>query len=137
MNTIQTTEVFDKWFDELKDRTAKARIQARIDRAEDGNFGNCSPVGEGVSEMRIHVGAGYRVYYKQAGMEIYLLLAGGDKSTQQRDIETALGLARNIKESGVSRFLYEPMIQLSGILDYRDFFLSDKIVLISTLLTVG
>ncbi|QOJ23663.1 MAG: type II toxin-antitoxin system RelE/ParE family toxin [Gammaproteobacteria bacterium] len=98
MNTIQTTEVFDKWFDELKDRIAKARIQARIDWAEDGNFGDCSPVGEGVSEMRIHVGAGYRVYYKQVGMEIFLLLAGGDKSTQQRDIETALELARKIKE---------------------------------------
>ncbi len=98
MNTIQTTEVFDKWFDELRDRIAKARIQARIDRAEDGNFGDCSPVGEGISEMRIHVGAGYRVYYTQVGMEIFLLLAGGDKSTQQRDIETALGLARKIKE---------------------------------------
>ena len=98
MNTIQTTEVFDKWFDELRDRIAKARIQARIDRVEDGNFGDCSPVGEGISEMRIHVGAGYRVYDKQAGMEIYLLLAGGDKSTQQRDIETALELARKIKE---------------------------------------
>jgi len=98
MNTIQTTEVFDNWFDELRDRTAKARIQVRIDRAEDGNFGDCSPVGEGVSEMRIHVGAGYRVYYKQVGMEIFLLLAGGDKSTQQRDIETAIELARKIKE---------------------------------------
>lgn len=98
MNTIQTTEVFDKWFNELRDRAAKARIQARIDRAEDGNFGDCSPVGEGVSEMRIHVGAGYRVYYKQTGMEIFLLLAGGDKSAQQRDIETALELARKIKE---------------------------------------
>lgn len=98
MNTIQTTEVFDKWFDELRDRIAKARIQARIDRAEDGNFGDCSPVGEGVSEMRIHVGAGYRVYYTQVGMEIFLLLAGGDKSTQQRDIETALELACKIKE---------------------------------------
>ena len=71
MNTIKTTEVFDKWFDELRDRIAKARIQARIDRVEDGNFGDCSPVGEGISEMRIHVGAGYRVYYKQAEMEIF------------------------------------------------------------------
>ena len=62
------------------------------------NLADCSPVGEGVSEMRIHVGAGYRVYYKQVGMEIFLLLAGGDKSTQQRDIETALELARKIKE---------------------------------------
>ena len=60
MNTIQTTAIFDKWFDELRDRTAKARIQARIDRAEDGNFVDCSPVREGVSEIRIHVDAGYR-----------------------------------------------------------------------------
>ena len=96
MNTIQTTEVFDDWLDGLKDRAAKARIQARIDRAEDGNFGDCRPVGEGVSEMRIHVGAGYRVYFKQIGMEIFLLLAGGDKATQQRDIEIALELARKI-----------------------------------------
>ncbi|MDN3512662.1 MAG: type II toxin-antitoxin system RelE/ParE family toxin [Candidatus Jettenia sp.] len=98
MNTIQTTEVFDNWFNDLKDRVAKARIQARIDRAEDGNFGDCRPVGEGVSEMRISVGAGYRVYFKQVGMEIFLLLAGGNKATQQRDIEIALELARKIGE---------------------------------------
>lgn len=68
MNTIQTTVIFDQWFDELRDRTAKARIQARIDRAEDGNFGDCNPLAEGVCEMRIHVGPGYRVYYKQVDM---------------------------------------------------------------------
>lgn len=96
MNIIQTTEAFDDWFDNLKDRTAKARIQARIDRAEDGNFGDCSPVGEGVSEMRIHTGPGYRIYFKQAGMEIFVLLAGGNKATQQQDIKTALELARKI-----------------------------------------
>ena len=81
MNTIQTTEFFDVWFDGLKDRVVKVRIQARIDRAEDGNFGDCEPVGGGVSEMRIHVGAGYRVYFKQVGMEVFILLAGGDKGT--------------------------------------------------------
>lgn len=96
MNIIQTTEVFDNWFSELKDHTAKARIQARIDRAEDGNFGDCSPVGEGVSEMRIHRGPGYRIYFKQIGMEIFVLLAGGNKATQQQDIKAALELARKI-----------------------------------------
>lgn len=98
MNTIQTTEVFDDWFNSLKDRAARARIQARIDRAEDGNFGDCKPVGEGVSEMRIHAGAGYRVYFKQIGMEIFVLLAGGNKATQQQDIKAAIELARKIGE---------------------------------------
>ena len=96
MITIQTTEVFDTWFDALKDRTAKIRIQARIDRAEDGNFGDCKPVAAGVSEMRIHHGPGYRVYFTQIGMEWVLLLAGGDKSTQGQDIKTALELARQL-----------------------------------------
>lgn len=96
MNIIQTPEVFDNWFSELKDRTVKARIQARIDRAEDSNFGDCGPVGEGVSEMRIHTGPGYRIYFKQIGMEIFVLLAGGNKTTQQQDIKTAIELARNI-----------------------------------------
>ena len=67
--------------------------QARIDRAEDGNFGDCSPVGEGVSEMRIHYGPGYRVYFVQRGIELVILLAGGVKSTQSKDIKTALQLA--------------------------------------------
>lgn len=96
MNAIQTTHIFDAWFDALRDRGAKHRIQMRIDRAEDGNFGDCKPVGEGVSEMRIHVGAGYRVYYKQVGREIYILLVGGDKSSQANDIQIALDLARQI-----------------------------------------
>ncbi len=97
MNKIRTTGLFDSWFEELSDRKAKARIQARIDRAEDGNFGDCQPVGEGVSEMRIHYAAGYRVYFKRSGREWVVLLAGGDKSTQQADIKTALKLARDLK----------------------------------------
>jgi putative addiction module killer protein len=97
MTSIQTTEIFDTWFDGLKDRQARARIQARIDRAEDGNFGDCKPVGEGVSEMRIHHGAGYRVYFRQVGSEMVILLAGGDKSTQATDIKAALKLARNLE----------------------------------------
>ncbi|MDR1423723.1 MAG: type II toxin-antitoxin system RelE/ParE family toxin [Azoarcus sp.] len=96
MNTIKATEIFSKWFAALRDPRAAARIQARIDRAEDGHFGDCAPVGEGVSEMRIHYGPGYRVYFKRIGLEIYILLAGGDKSTQASDINTALKLARNI-----------------------------------------
>ena len=72
------------------------RIQVRIDRAEDGNFGDCQPVGEGVSEMRIHYGPGYRVYFMQRGMEIVILLAGGDKSTQAKDIKAALKIARQL-----------------------------------------
>lgn len=96
MNAIQTTEVFDTWLVSMKDRLAQAAIKVRIRRAEEGNFGDCKPVGEGVSEMRIHVGAGYRVYFKQVGMEIYVLLAGSDKGSQARDIQTALELARNI-----------------------------------------
>jgi len=97
MNIIQTTEVFDSWFGSLKDRTAKVRIQARIDRAEDGNWGDCGPIGEGVSEMRIHTAPGYRVYFKQIGVEIFVLLAGGNKAAQQQDIKAALELARKIE----------------------------------------
>ena len=96
MKTIHTTEVFDTWFASLKDRQAARRVQVRIDRAEDGNFGDCAPVGEGVSEMRIHHGPGYRVYFTQRGVEIVILLAGGDKSTQAADIKAALALARQI-----------------------------------------
>ena len=96
MKTIHTTEVFDAWFAGLKDRQAARRVQVRIDRAEDGNFGDCAPVGEGVSEMRIHHGPGYRVYLTPRGVELVILLAGGDKSTQAADIKTALALARQL-----------------------------------------
>jgi putative addiction module killer protein len=96
MKVIHTTEIFDEWFASLRDRHAKMRVQARIDRAELGNYGDCAPVGEGVSEMRIHAGPGYRVYFVERGMEIVILLAGGDKSTQSKDIKTALELARKV-----------------------------------------
>jgi putative addiction module killer protein len=96
MKIIQTTSTFDNWFVLLRDRSVKVRIQMRIDRAELGNFGDCAPVGEGVSEMRIHFGAGYRVYFVQRGIELVILLAGGDKSTQSKDIKTALELARQL-----------------------------------------
>ena len=96
MKTIHTTEVFDGWLNGLRDKLAEKRIQARIRRAELGNFGDCEPVSEGVSEMRIHYGPGYRVYFAQRGMEIVILLAGGDNSPQSKDINTALELARQL-----------------------------------------
>jgi len=96
MRTIQTTEIFDTWLDTLKDRQAVLRIQMRIDRAEQGNFGDVKPVAEGVSEMRIDFGPGYRVYFTQRGLEIVILLAGGSKATQAKDIKTALQLARQL-----------------------------------------
>lgn len=96
MISIQTTEVFDTWLDGLKDKQAARRVQVRIDRAEDGNLGDWMPVGEGVSEMRIHYGPGYRVYFLQRGREIIILLAGGDKSTQSKDIKAALEIARQL-----------------------------------------
>ena len=93
------TGTYNDWFSSLRDVQAKARINARLRRAELGNFGDCEPVGEGVSEMRIHYGPGYRVYWVQRGHEIFILLAGGDKSTQAKDIKTALQLARKLKEA--------------------------------------
>jgi putative addiction module killer protein len=96
VNIIQTTDTFDAWFDALKDRQAVLRIQTRIDRAENGNLGDVKPVAEGVSEMRIDFGPGYRVYFTQRGQEIVILLAGGNKSTQPKDIKPALQLARQL-----------------------------------------
>ncbi|WP_420224537.1 type II toxin-antitoxin system RelE/ParE family toxin [Pigmentiphaga litoralis] len=99
MTTIFTTAVFDSWFSRLRDKMASKRIQARIDRAEGGNLSDCVPVGQGVSEMRVHYGPGYRVYFVQRGSEIIVLLAGGDKSTQTEDINAALLLAQQLRES--------------------------------------
>ena len=98
MKTIYTTEVFDGWFDSLRDKQTARRIQARIDRAEEGNFGDHQSVGGSVSEMRIHHGPGFRVYFTVRGLEIVILLAGGDKSSQTKDIELAQDLARQLKE---------------------------------------
>ncbi len=96
MWTVLTTEAFDTRFSALRDQRAARRIQARIDRAEAGNLGGCAPVGEGVSEIRIHHGPGYRVYFVQRGLEVVVLLGGGDKSSQARDIASALELARRL-----------------------------------------
>ena len=98
MKSIYTTHLFDMWFGALRDKKAARRIQVRIDRIEEGNFGDCKPVGEGVSEIRVHFGPGYRVYYAQRGLEIVILLAGGDKSSQDKDIKTAIGLAKQLQE---------------------------------------
>jgi len=89
VNTFLRTPEFDEWLTNLRDQIAKARILARIRSAEAGNFGDCEPVGEGISEMRIHVGPGYRVYYCRRGKVVYLLLCGGDKSSQKEDIREA------------------------------------------------
>ncbi|ALK87331.1 type II toxin-antitoxin system RelE/ParE family toxin [Limnohabitans sp. 63ED37-2] len=98
MMTIYTTENFDQWFSSLRDKQTARRIQARIDRAEDGNFGDHKSVGEGVFEMRIHHGPGYRVYFMLRGLEVVILLIAGDKSTQVKDIQIAQDMARQLKE---------------------------------------
>jgi len=96
MIEIRKTEQFSAWFADLKDKQVRSRIQMRIDRAELGNFGDAEPIGEGVSEMRIHYGPGYRVYFVRRGVVLAILLGGGDKSTQTRDISMALELARQL-----------------------------------------
>jgi putative addiction module killer protein len=96
MIEIRKTEIFAKWIDGLQDILGRARIQARIERLAIGNAGDVKSVGEGVSEMRIDHGPGYRVYYIQYERTMIILLAGGDKSTQEKDIKTALRLARNL-----------------------------------------
>ena len=94
MIEIRQTETFAGWFRDLADRRAKARIQVRIDRLSLGNPGDVKPVGGGVSELRIDYGPGYRVYFVRRGAALIMLLAGGDKRTQARDIKAALTLAR-------------------------------------------
>ena len=96
MIEIRKTETYAKWIDGLRDLHRRARILARVERLAMGNPGDVKPVGEGVSELRINYGPGYRVYYTRRGRELVILLAGGDKSTQPRDIKTALSLARNL-----------------------------------------
>lgn len=93
MIEIRQTATFMAWERKLKDQRAKAAIAARIFRLANGLAGDVSPVGQGVSELRIHYGPGYRVYFQQRGTEIVILLCGGDKSSQDRDIETAKRLA--------------------------------------------
>jgi putative addiction module killer protein len=96
MIEIQQTEIYANWFVRLRDRQARARIDVRIRRLSLGNPGDVRPVGEGVSELRIDYGPGYRVYFVQRGSALVILLAGGDKRTQDQDIALALELARNV-----------------------------------------
>lgn len=98
MIQIRKTDVFAAWLDGLRDIQGRARIQARIERLAAGNPGDVEPVGEGVSELRVNYGPGYRVYFKRQGQELIILLAGGDKSTQAKDTKAALRLARNLPE---------------------------------------
>ncbi len=93
---IRKTDTFAKWMEELKDPTAKARVLVRIARLRDGNPGDVKSVGKGVSEMRIPYGPGYRVYFCQQGDHLIILLAGGSKKTQSKDIQTAITLMENL-----------------------------------------
>lgn len=98
MIEIRKTALFSKWVDGLRDVHARARVLARIERLAMGHAGDVKPVGEGVSEMRIDYGPGYRVYYKNHGTALIILLAGGDKRSQRKDINTSLRLARSLQE---------------------------------------
>jgi putative addiction module killer protein len=93
---VQMTEVYRDWINSLGDRVGRARIQVRVDRLVHGNPGQHRKLTGGVSELKIDFGPGYRVYYTQRGGELIVLLAGGDKSTQEQDIQAALALARNL-----------------------------------------
>lgn len=94
MFQLRKTQIFADWIDELRDTQGRARILVRIERLAAGLLGDMKPIGEGVSELRIDCGPGYRVYFKKQEREIIILLAGGDKRTQNRDIKTALKLSR-------------------------------------------
>jgi putative addiction module killer protein len=95
--TANGREPFTDWLNTLRDRQAKARILARLERLEAGNFGDCEPCREGVSELRIHWGAGYRVFHARVGKTVILLLAGGDKRTQDADIARSVGYLQDFK----------------------------------------
>ena len=98
MYTFLKSAEFNAWLLALQDPIGKARIAYRIRAAEAGHFGDCKPVGEGVHEMRVHVGPGYRLYYTRRTEVVYWLLLGGDKSSQQRDIDKAIRMAKTLKE---------------------------------------
>lgn len=93
------TAPFEEWLDALRDAKGRAKIRVRLDRVESGNLGDCKPVGEGVYELRVDFGPGYRIYFAEDGPTIVLLLIGGDKSTQTKDIKTAQEYWQNHKES--------------------------------------
>ncbi|MCL1893259.1 MAG: type II toxin-antitoxin system RelE/ParE family toxin [Holophagaceae bacterium] len=97
MNTLDRTEIFKNWLDGLTDKLTKKRIDTRIKRAEGGNFGDVESVGDGVFEMKLHFGPGYRPYYFQSGMELYWLLIGGDKDTQSSDVVLAKAIKLKVQ----------------------------------------
>jgi len=99
LNTLLRSSDFDTWLSDLGDQKAKARILACLTSATFGNFGDCAPVGEGVSEMRIHFGAGYRIYYARTGSTVYVLLVGGVKASQTKDIAKAKKMVRELKRT--------------------------------------
>jgi putative addiction module killer protein len=98
MYSVRQTQTFAKWLASLRDMRAKARIVARVRQAEGGNLGDVRSVGGGVSEMRIDVGPGYRLYYCRRGDVLIILLVGGDKSTQDKDIRRAQAMLQDIEE---------------------------------------
>lgn len=97
MNTLKTTQQFDQWLRGLQDPIGRARVLKRLSAAEMGAWGDCNSVGEGVAEMRIHCSSGYRVYFTRMGNTVYLLLAGGNKTTQKRDIKAAIAMAKVLR----------------------------------------
>lgn len=98
MLNIYTTSWFDRWLAQISDRMTARRIQARIDRAEDGHFGDYRHISDRVFEMRLHFGPGYRIYFFQKGERIVVLLGGGDKTTQAKDISKAVELAQCLED---------------------------------------
>ena len=98
MYTIRTTDEFTEWLSGIKDGMTKRRLARRLEKAQLGNLGDCEPVGEGVSEMREHFGVGWRMYYVQRGNVLIVMLGGGNKSTQSRDIAKAINLAATLED---------------------------------------
>jgi putative addiction module killer protein len=101
MNRIRRTQIFKAWLKAMDDAMTKKRIEARIRRAKNGDFGDRKEIGDGVYEMRLHFGPGYRLYYFQRGKEVYWLLIGGDKSTQERDVERAKVIKQEIERGAL------------------------------------
>lgn len=98
MYTVEQSETFSIWLNGLRDALARVRITARIVMTKEGNLGDCEPVGDGIHEMRVHVGPGYRIYFTQRGRRVIFLLLGGDKSTQSKDIKRAKAMAKELDE---------------------------------------
>ena len=98
MYTVEQSGTFKAWLNDLRDAMGRLRITARLSMATEGNLGDCEPVGDGVHEMRVHVGPGYRLYFVHRGQRIIFLLLGGDKASQRRDIKAAKAMARELDE---------------------------------------